>query len=635
MTREQFDWLVKKIEKQYAGNTPALRRHTLLYALLGYAGLLGWFFIFLLIAAGFFLAAAWSDDLVGKLIGGGVGLFVLVGGGGLALRTLIVKVLPPAGLILRPNDAPRLFAEIEQLRSALRCPQFHEIRLTSECNAGVVQQPRLGWLGWSRNHLLIGLPLLDGLAPGEFRSVLAHELAHLSRADARLSHWLYRLRCSWENLMQQPGRNRPSEGLSLHTLTDKFIDWFWPRFNARAFVLSRAQEYAADRQAASLTGAATASSALLRLNYLIKLLENNVWNTIWQLANHHPAPPADIFISVRDGLRTGATPADCQRWSQEALSTTTTNLNTHPCLSERLVSLGITGTATPGLSAVASPSAAEIYLGPGQEKLRHELSIAWQKEVAATWSERHARASSLSHRIAAIDQVSQTAGADADSLWEKALAHLRLQGDETIEPLLQQILNLRPNHPLANFHLGRIWLEAGKAEGEALVECAIALDENLLGSAAQILHGYYQRTGQSDRLRQLASRLDYHESIQVEAGKERTSITASDTFRSHGLTDQELRTLLETLTADPEFHRAHLVQKTVRHLATQRLFVLCVQASPGRFGLPRLEAQRELAQRLAQKVRLPGRVFVFAPAGSNRALAKKLHRTSGACIWPG
>lgn len=635
MTREQFDQLVQLIQKRHEGNTAGLRRQTLFYALLGYAGLLAWFFIFILIATGFFIAAAWSDDPVGKLMGGGIGLFVLFGGGSLALHTLLTKVAPPTGLILRPDDAPKLFAEIEQLRSVLRCPRFHEIRLTSECNAGVVQRPLLGWLGWSRNHLLIGLPLLDGLAPEEFRSVLAHELAHLSRADARLAHWLYRLRRSWETLMQQPERSRPRQSLSLHTLTDRFIDWFWPRFNARAFVLSRAQEYEADRQASHMAGATSSASALIRLNYLTNLLEKNIWSTIWQLANHHPTPPPDIFIALRDGLRTGAAPEDCLRWSREALSTTTTNLNTHPCLADRLAALGMAPAFAPGLSVVASPSAAEIYLGPGQEKLRHELSIAWQKEIAETWSERHARASSLAHRIASIDQVSQSAGSDADSLWEKAVAHLRLQGDDTIEPLLQQILVLRPDHPPANFHLGRIRLEAGQAEGEALMERAIMLDETLLGSAARVLHDYYRRTGQTDRLRQLAARLDQHESIQVAANNERTTITASDTFRSHGLTDKELRTLLETLTAEPEFHRAHLLQKTVRHLATQRLFVLCVQASPGRFGLPRFEVQHALAQRLAQKVRLPGRVFVFAPAGSNRSLAKKLQRTPRACIWPG
>ena len=41
-----------------------------------------------------------------------------------------------------------------------------------------------------------------------------------------------------------------------------FIDWFWPRFNASAFVLSRAQEYQADAFAARVTSPRSLSTLI-------------------------------------------------------------------------------------------------------------------------------------------------------------------------------------------------------------------------------------------------------------------------------------------------------------------------------------------------------------------------------------
>ena len=89
-------------------------------------------------------------------------------------------------------------------------------------------------------------------SPEEVRAILAHEFAHLSRAHGRFSHWIYRLRRSWEHVFQQFSRPRAQGEVSLRPIVVKCVDYFWPRFNAHAFVLSRANEYEADALAARL-----------------------------------------------------------------------------------------------------------------------------------------------------------------------------------------------------------------------------------------------------------------------------------------------------------------------------------------------------------------------------------------------
>ena len=80
------------------------------------------------------------------------------------------------------------------------------------------------------------------------------------------------------NLAQNP----PGKLASLLTW---FLGWFWPRFNASAFVLSRAQEYEADAAAARATSAPALASALQRLVVDGPLLDERLWAKVFLLAN--------------------------------------------------------------------------------------------------------------------------------------------------------------------------------------------------------------------------------------------------------------------------------------------------------------------------------------------------------------
>jgi len=94
---------------------------------------------------------------------------------------------------------------------------------------------------------------LEGLSPDEARAVLAHELAHLSRRHGRTGRWIYYLRRSWENAFEQLSKTRGHRQAPLQSRILELVNWFWPRFNAHAFVLSRTNEYEADAVSVRLT----------------------------------------------------------------------------------------------------------------------------------------------------------------------------------------------------------------------------------------------------------------------------------------------------------------------------------------------------------------------------------------------
>ena len=631
MTRGDFDNLVRAVENGVGRDPEVLRRRVVMLALLGYFGLLLWLIVVVVIAAGFLVAMVWVDDTSGKVLCGLFGFLVLLGGGYASFRALLVKPEPPKGRIVTREETPALHAMLDQLQSEMRSAPFHRVMICDDFNAGVNQVPRLGLLGWQRNHLRIGLPLMDAMSAEEIRAVLAHEFAHLSREHGRVSHWLYRLRLSWQQLFMQMSTPRVPGEVSLRPMMVKFVDWFWPKFDAHAFVLSRANEYEADAHAAQIVGANWIGSSLSRMALISHRFRDKFWSSIWQEANEKRAPPNDVFSRWRDVLRSEFTETDRSRWMMEALQEMTTNADTHPCLTERLTALHLEPSGHfPERPPVAS--AADTLLGTLQQVIRADVQKQWEQEVAEQWKQRHGRASALTHRLDSLHQAVANPEADVDSLWDKVRVLLDLQDDDKARPLLQQILALQPEHAFANFHLGRLLLMDRNARGETYMEAAMTSNDELVPAACELLREHHRRDGRMDKLKEIEARMDHYEKDLEASQKEHRELSAQDTLVPHGLGETELAGLQSVLAAESDLKHAWLGRKELKYRRNQKLFLLCIQSRRAWYQLPSQERDQALVSRLAQTVQLPGRMFVFSGSGSYGALARKLKDVSGSGI---
>ncbi|MFC4335642.1 M48 family metallopeptidase [Salininema proteolyticum] len=170
-------------------------------------------------------------------------------------RSLRVPPFAPKGVAVTREEAPELWAEVEELAREADTRPPDEIRLDADFNAGVVEEAKaLGLLG-GRRHLSIGLPLALCLNASQLRAVLAHELGHFSASHTRLG--VVNMRGGYAvGLLLRALRSRPYNPA---TWVFKGYALF---YSAVSNAIRRSQELEADRIAAVAAGSSAMRSAL-------------------------------------------------------------------------------------------------------------------------------------------------------------------------------------------------------------------------------------------------------------------------------------------------------------------------------------------------------------------------------------
>jgi Zn-dependent protease with chaperone function len=489
MDRAAFEALITRMEALAAGNPAAYRRRVFGLAILGYGYLVLVVLVLLAMCAIVIASMVYLKAIAVKL------LFLVGGPLVLVLRSMWVRLEIPAGERLTRQRVPQLFQILDELRRRLRTPPLHNVLLTPDFNAGVMQVPRLGLFGWHRSYLFIGLPLMKSLTVEQFQAVLAHELGHLSRGHARAGNWIYRLRLIWQRLEAAFPETSHWGSAPIRA----FFRWYIPRFGATSFPLARANEYEADAAAIKLTSARSAAQALTAVSIVGSYLSEKYWPKIHSAARELPQPafaPYSEFIAtaIHD------VPADELRsWQDTALSTKTSYDDTHPSLADRLHAMGAPAEFAPPLAG----DSAERLLGAERARLESVFDAQWRERVAESWKQVHEN--TRANRLRMSELRSQAAQAELDE--QKALELADLEEDVGEGPaaalaMRRSLVAKYPGSLPVRFSLARQLLRAGSPEGVAPMEAIIEKEPSALLPGAELLRDYYWRRNEM----QLATR---------------------------------------------------------------------------------------------------------------------------------
>ena len=644
---EKYETMVKNLEV-YARRNPALYR-----CQVGMLAALGYVYVLVILIFALALALGMGYALIsGHFSGVGikVELFALIFCG-IIFRALWVRMPPPdEGLPLDRQNAPRLFAMLDDLTSKLRAPRFHHVLLDTDFNAGVLQSPRLGILGWQRNYLILGLPLMEALSPEQFQSVLAHEIGHLSGNHSRFAGWIYRVRQTWNQLMQS--LDSSSSASQIFTV---FFDWYAPFFSAYSFALARADEYEADRCAAQFAGAKNTADALLSIHIAARLLSERYWPAVNELVNQQPLPPDAPISDMTRYLRQGAEPGDAALWLDDALREKTGYDDTHPALTDRLTAIGAAPnqkSAHPALpdrlaaiggatAANAAPralpppvaeTAAERYFGPTRQAFTDRLNRNWQQKVTPLWKMRFENARKMQQGLAELEEKALRQPLTESEALQRAEWIEEFRGSEAAIALYQEMLRQKPNDLIAGFALGRLLLEKDDAAGVALLEEAMAKEPRSVFAGCQIMYGYLMRQGRETEAETYRRRYLGHVDLTEEAKRERATFRDRDAYAPHGLNANEISALTAQLGAIAWIKEAVLVRKVVTLFAEKPCFLLGFTENTAWYQLTSDETTAARVKQLAATLRFPQELHILA-LHKNKGLNKKIRPLSGAIIY--
>ena len=637
MTYDGYQELIKRLEL-YAKQYPkAYKARVVLLALLGYA--------YPLLMLG--LVCASMGGVIWTLGQGSRGAGFLLGQLALGLtclalimlRAFRVRLTPPSGRMVTPQEVPELVGLLDRLHQAHRAPRCHRVLLTSDFNAAVIQMPRLGFLGWSRNYLVLGLPLMEALSPPQFEAVLAHELGHLSRAHGRSAAWVYRVRHTLGRLVVALRARRHWGAV----LFERFFARYLPYFNAYSFVLAREQEYEADAQSARIAGSIPAREALVTLSVVGRYLDRSFWPSIAHLAVKQAAPPEHPLADLARALKTGLPPDDARRWLKEEMSRLTGYADTHPSLKDRLAALGKESKRTgdprdlatwPHLRAAPRVTALDHYIGTPQQRYRAELEAAWVLQTAAEWTARHQAAQEGQRRLLALAQKAVSKPLTVEEQWEQARWSEELKGEGEALPLLKSLLTTAPHHAPANFALGRMLLDRSDARGVALIERAMAKAPDLVPAGCQLIADFQSRQGNEPDVHRYLRRADEQAERLDRAEQRSEALEPSDRLIPHGLSLATMTALRAAFAQQDRVAEAYLVRRIMSDCPEVPFYVLAI--------VPRVRwwewwddgKTQNLGAQLSVGLQTPPHTSLFILEGAfKRRMLKPLRRIHDARIY--
>lgn len=605
--RRQLEELVRRAEHHLAANPGWYETKLALLALLGYVVLFGMAIVLFGIGVALLWVAtkghAWWILIKGKLL---FGFFLLAY---VIVRALWVRLDDPTGYQLTRTEVPQLFIEVDSLRKPLCTPRIHRILLTNELNAAIVQTPRLGVFGWYRTTLILGLPLLLALSPGQARAVIAHELGHLSGNHSRFHGWIYRVRIAWYRVM---GAFDQADHWGGRILA-KFFDWYAPYFHAYSFALARANEYEADAISAKLTSPRITASALVSLDVRQAVIDREYWTPLMEQTKETPLPPSHPVTGLAKFIQHQT--IDNARWQEifgNAVAVETGYADTHPALQDRLVALKVTlpEPITPTITA------AEKWLGKYVEKICLEFDAQWIEENREAWKQRCDHIRESRNKLTELRQQ-QPELLSQGELWSLASLTEQYEAQTDPLPIYRTYQQKYPDDLAADLAIGRILVQREDEAGlQHLNQATQRFELNL--PACELAYGYALRRGDKALAEQWRLRGEHQLDQEALARQERRAVSAKDPLISTTLSIEALQTLRLQLQSITKVKHAWIAQKQVEHLPSQPVHVLTVTAK----GF--LWDEEKLMNTLTNDVTYPGTTYVVIKSRVSRKLARRV-----------
>lgn len=580
MEQQKFDSLISRLEIEAKNNPRAYMIQVLWVTALGFLvlGIAVLFALFPLIALaglGFLVVITKGKALIfvfklGKLL-----ILLLIPSWVMlksSFQMLFTRFPKPEGRELFKEDAPQLFKRIEEIRQRTNGPSIHHVLITPELNAGIVQHPRFGLLGWEDNYLILGLPLLQILNADEATAVIAHEYGHLSGHHSRLGGFIYRFRSTWGRL-QEISEQWQDWGSRLIT---KLFGRYAPYFNAYTFVYARNNEYVADSVSVGLVGVKETANALMRTEIAAQFQREVFWPSINKLASSQSEPVSNLSAYWQKVISEQLDENKRIAYLETASRAKTNHYDTHPSLLDRLSAIGAKAETENAKELVlVAESAAKVWLSDTYETIASEFDGEWKKSISDKWVERY---NSVTQKRQALADLLAKDNLSVDESWQSLLLDEEVN-EVNIEEKILTFSSNHPEHLHARFRTGSIKLSKNDEQGIDDFEFILSKDIQATPIVCETVMDFYHEKN-PEKMEEYRQRWISYNQYANAVHDELASLPANADLVTHDLDEDALENLRLLLANNLQYvNKVYLLRRRLKSDQNLYDYVLALELS--------------------------------------------------------
>lgn len=536
MEQAQFEETVKRMEGLNQSSPKEYRKRVQRFIKLGYGAYLSGFVLVVLIL----VAIVWAMIATG-FKAGLIKLLVVFGGlSVMFVRAMWIKLEPPEGREIKPQDAPELHKELERMRAAIGAPPIEKVLLNDDFNAFATSSTKFAIFG-SRCYVVLGLPLMITQKKEEIDATIAHELAHHSESHVKSGIDVYRLNVMWHKLYEQVAQQ---EGIMAAPLK-AFLKWYVPRLSAMTYVLRRQAEFEADAVGAKVTSKESMALGLVRMDIDLEHRLRAYFGEVRKGVQTSDSPPDGYYRGLvnfpteqSDSVR--ETLVRKLRWE-------TDYDDSHPSLRERTDALGFS--ANPDdekdvdalLNALdkVEVSAAEHYFGERLNKVLTQVDAKWNREALSWWKDE--RKEFLVSEKTLLDLADKDDSAlTLEECQKKASAHMTVL---TPSQAFQQVLVLQqrfPDDPKLLFYAGVCLAQANDRRALDFLTRAAESDLKFARRAFEYITVFHRESGDRQAARASDERADEIAAKEYEEYLKLCDLVPGETRHPANLSQQQI-----------------------------------------------------------------------------------------------
>ncbi len=566
MKYEEYVDLIRKLENLAGTNRKAYERKVFGLAAVGYGYLALIVLVLLAIPTGVIILTIYSPSTMLRVLWFAAkfwwafipAIVVVVGFVGSAAKSFLAKVPPPEGSAISESDASELFKFVRETTEALEAKFPEEIQITDEFNASVVTVPRIGIFG-RKVYLRLGLPLMRALSPEQFKAVVAHEIGHISGKHGAFGKWAYQLHEVWGRFID----SQELEDQKLGFLYQRFVNWFFPRFQAYSFVLMREHEKEADDYAVELFGARPLGDSLIALHTRGSYIDDVFWRGVQEGNTKGEPMPEKVFSLMMNSLNFVDEAKDKDS-VKKALAIPTDYNDSHPSLSDRLARIGyLKGDTVVDPPSMPDKNASEHFLSRVAERFVADFDRTWDEQVAGWWSTRQEHIKKADERFEELKLKNTEGELTAEEMIEQAGLVAEKEGNLASLPMLRAIVEKYPDHAEANYLLGGVMLSNEEEDGMEFIDRSMTLDPQWRYPASEVAFDFLRSKGRLEEAKAFASNMENEQEAFEKGQIERSEVTINDEFGPHTMPEDAVEEIKRKLQYYEEIQAIYLVQKVV------------------------------------------------------------------------